>query len=151
MDSSLTLSSMPSSFKREARNAPTDSIFGIYTSGTELGEMYDGQWARGKRRWERPLKITFFITEPIASRLIYTALTTFLDRIHLVHTCVLFVPRSVTIFIRWILGIKTRFVLLFAWLTLFPTALFFPQIEQLAILCTSFDCIKKSFMITFQE
>jgi hypothetical protein len=42
-------------------------------------------------------------------------------------------PPSVTILILWMFGIKMRFVLLFAWLTLLPTVFFFPQTEQLAI------------------
>lgn len=76
----------------------------------------------------------------------YAAFTTFWERMQRVHTYALFAPPGVAILILWILGIMTRFVLLFAWLTLLPTIFFFPHTEQLAIRRPPlFHCIKKVF------
>ncbi len=62
----------------------------------------------------------------------YAAFTTFWERMQRVHTYALFAPPGVAILILWILGIMTRFVLLFAWLTLLPNTGPFPHIAHVA-------------------
>jgi len=77
----------------------------------------------------------------------YAAFTTFLERMQRVQTYALFAPPGVAILICCMFGSMTRFVLLFAWLTLLPTVLFFPHTEQLAIIMSSFVSLHKKSLL----
>jgi hypothetical protein len=66
------------------------------------------------------------------------------ERRHLVQTQILLTPFFVVTRIFCRLGITSLFVLLFAWLTLLPITLCFPQTAQLAISLPSFLSAGKS-------
>ena len=82
----------------------------------------------------------------------YTAFTILFDLMHRVHTAARLVPRSVCILTVCMLGMRTRFVLLFAWLTKLPIVFFLPQIEHVAMAgLLHFDCTDKVFYDTISD